>query len=48
MKKLFLLLLTAVCLISASACQGTQNSNDESPISSSSADGFELPEDKFD
>lgn len=48
MKKLFLFLLTALCLMSITACQDTQKDSQESPAPSSSAGGIELPEDKFD
>lgn len=48
MKKLFLFLLAALCLMSITACQDPQTDSEESPAASSSAGGIELPEDKFD
>lgn len=48
MKKLFLLLLTAICLMSLAACQDPQTDGESSTNASSSANGIELPEDKFD
>lgn len=47
MKKLFLLALTALCLVGVTACQGGQNDGKESSVTSPITSGFELPEDKF-
>ena len=48
MKKFFLLLLAALCLMSVAACQDTQTDSESFPAKSSSTGGIELPEDKFD
>jgi uncharacterized lipoprotein YehR (DUF1307 family) len=48
MKKLFLLLLAAVCFASITACQDSQTNSESSPTASSNTGGIELPEDKFD
>jgi hypothetical protein len=48
MKKLFLLFLAAIALVSVTACQGNTDTPNESSSPTASNSGFELPEDKFD